>query len=485
MINKEILTKYIRPIIIGSGLGYVILVSFSLADRWKIATISAMFFTFIGLSFIRHLEKIIYSCFVFFLPLQLGKSFFHVPYLGGGNELRINLPEIFFAILLMGWLAGFIRTQKRNIIDRKLLISSGLFLLISFLSLACAVDVSLGFFELFRSLIAFLIFIFISYYVDSENKLNQTIIFLILGSLPQICSGLYQWFFQKDIGIYLFGEFGLAHEAWAENPLVRVGGLIGHPNAFATYLLLTLPYCIIFIAKGQRLLYRISCFSLLVFGTYVLFTTQSRAGWLGFMVVVVVTSIIFIVSKQWHTIRLWPITIGVLIFFIIIGTSSYGIIENRINLDDRGASASRIPMMIDALNIIEKNPLLGIGMNNYALVVGKYDKTGIHREWVATPVHNLYLLIGAESGLFAMFAFLCFWVLILWKVIKLFSLHNKNYFLLGLAFTMSLVAFLIISQAHPNYRFYPAIQRELWLIAGLVVATYNLASNNNNKIVSL
>jgi O-antigen ligase len=484
MLKKESLTKYIPPIVIGSGLGFVILLSISFPDRWKIATLSGVFFVLIGLSFFKHLEEILYACFVIFLPLQLGKSFFYVPYLGGGNELRINLPEIFFAILIMGWLAGLIRTQKGNIIDRKLLICSGLFLFISFLSLGRAVNISLGVFELFRSLIAFLIFIFIAYYVDSEKKLNQTIIFLLLGSLPQICSGLYQWLFQKDLGLYFFGEFGLAREAWAESPLVRVGGLIGHPNAFATYLLLTLPFCIIYCFRGRRLLKRAACFSLLVIGTYTLISTQSRAGWLGFTVAVVVTSIIFIVSKRWHTMRLWPITIGILIFFIIIGTSSYGIIENRINLDDRGAFAGRFPMMIDALNIIEKNPLLGIGMNNYALVIGKYDTTGIHREWVATPVHNLYLLIGAESGLFAMFAFISFWVLILWKVRKLFSLHNKNYFLLGLAFTMSLVAFLIISQAHPNYRFYPAIQREIWLIAGLVVAAYNLARKDTDQILS-
>jgi len=289
--------------------------------------------------------------------------------------------------------------------------------------------------------------------------------------VPQIAAGLYQFFFNQDLGLKLFGEMAMSPELWTDELIIRVGGLTGHPNAFATYLVMTLPFCLVYWTRGHKALVRASSFALFFIGVFALLAAQSRGGWAGFGMGVAVAFILFIFNAKKLGIKIAPTLVAAVSILMIVGLMSYGIIHKRLILDDRGSASSRIPMMIDALKIIQDNPLLGIGINNYALAVPAYDVTGIHKEWQATSVHNLFLLIAAESGVFALMAFVMFWLLILWHVRNLLRTKDILHLSLALAFTMSLVGFFIIHQVDPNYRFYPAIQRELWLLAGLVIAS--------------
>lgn len=470
---------------LGTALGLIIIKGLTFPERWTIAIIVGILCIFVGMLFVGYFEKIIYACFIFFLPLQLGKSLFYVPYTGGGHEFRLNLPEIFFAILLLHWFVDLVMNKRSIKLDLWLLLSSGSFLFLSFLSLFIAINISLSAFELIRALIAFLIFLFVANYIDSEKKLKETIIIFLLGTIPQIGLGLYQWISEQDIGLQFFGEMGLRPEQWALEPIVRVGGLIGHPNAFATYLTLTLPFCIIFWAKDQNMITKIISFTLFITGTIALIATQSRGAWLGCSISFIIAFFIFITASERYRLSRWLVSIIIIISLAVLSISSHDVIKKRLFLDDYGSAASRIPMMFDAIHMIQDNPILGIGLNNYALAVPQYDITGIHREWQATTVHNIFLLIAAESGLFAMLAFILFWLFILWRARNLLKLPNTNYFLLAIAFIMSLVSFLIIHQVDPNYRFYPAIQRQIWLIAGLAVAASNIIKRDKLKLGSL
>ncbi len=68
----------------------------------------------------------------------------------------------------------------------------------------------------------------------------------------------------------------------------------------------------------------------------------------------------------------------------------------------------RMPLNRAAFSIIKQFPVVGIGMNNFVEVFSKYDTTGKSRilRGGKNPVHNLYLLVWAEVGLFGFLAFL-------------------------------------------------------------------------------
>jgi O-antigen ligase len=67
--------------------------------------------------------------------------------------------------------------------------------------------------------------------------------------------------------------------------------------------------------------------------------------------------------------------------------------------DDRGSAYSRITRAREAIAVIGDYPLLGVGLNNYALSVPRYDRDTT-ASWRTPPmVHNVYLLVAAETGL--------------------------------------------------------------------------------------
>lgn len=472
MINNSTWRKYVFNSFIGIVIGIIVLVSLNQTMRWSLAILMCIIFSMLGMIFFSYIENIVYALFILFIPLQLGKSFFYIPYSGGGHELRINLPEVFLLMLLVFWIMDLIRNKRIvNKIDYSLLIFGSLFLLLCILSLSSAKDVTLGIFELIRIIIAFTIFIYIANYVDSEKKLNMTLGLLLYGAAVQIGIGLCQWIFERDLGLEFFGEMGLPPDTWAEGSIIRVGGLQGHPNAFATYLTMTLPFCLFFLESAQRKTTRVASFVLFCSGCIVLLATKSRGAWLGFGVSALCAFILFIFrAKRVHIRRFGVITV-VIISLLVGGIISKDVIKKRFFNDDKGSVASRVPMMIDALEVIKNNPFIGIGLNNYSLVISKYDITGIHKEWVAMPVHNLFLLIAAETGIISLLVFIFFWAIIFRKVYILSKLNNKKTFILSIAFFISLTGFFLIHQVDPNYRFYPSVQREIWLIAALVVSS--------------
>src|SRR5690606_9184990 len=70
--------------------------------------------------------------------------------------------------------------------------------------------------------------------------------------------------------------------------------------------------------------------------------------------------------------------------------------------------------------MISKNPMMGVGPNNFALTAPRYITPDVSQYWFYT-VHNKYLLIWAESGTLTLLAFLAFLVSSLrlaWVVVK-------------------------------------------------------------------
>jgi len=466
---------------IGILTGALTLVALELPAKLAAVILGAFIVVLALVTFAGQSEEIAFACFVFFLPLELGKSFFFIPYVGGGHELRISIPLIFFLILLPYWAARIARHGWRGRINLWLQVSAIIFFLTSILSLSKATNVTAGVFELIRAGVDFLIFFFIVSYVDNKLKYRLTIMILLLGSLPQLGIGMYQWIFERDIGLRFFGEMALDPEAWGESPIIRVGGLLGHPNAFATYLVMTLPFSILLWTKEHKMFTRLAAFFLFMIGVAVLLATGSRGGWVGFgLATLAAFSALMIYGKRVHFKR-WKVAFLMILCFLSISIAGYPFIEKRLLIDDRGSANSRIPMMIDAGVVIFDNPLLGVGINNYAISVSKYDVTGIHRAWQAVPVHNLFLLIGAESGIVAMLSFITFWIVISLHVGYLIRSSDREYFVSGIAFMMSLTGFFMIHQVDPNYRFYPAVQREIWLIAGMIVAANRIARSDLHK----
>ena len=133
----------------------------------------------------------------------------------------------------------------------------------------------------------------------------------------------------------------------------------------------------------------------------------------------------------------------------------------RFNLQNRLEQVSvteRLDYNKDAWQVIRKNWLFGTGIKNYGLVVHS-DVDNSRGAYEYEPVHNVLLLIWAETGIlglacFVALLFYCFWKL--WQ--------KKNFAVMSVLAAITMIMFFdhwLWSMAFGIYLF--------WLAVGLVV----------------
>ena len=77
-----------------------------------------------------------------------------------------------------------------------------------------------------------------------------------------------------------------------------------------------------------------------------------------------------------------------------------------------------------ALAIMRDYPVLGAGLNNYTLYMRTYDPATYMENLGLYVVHNGFLLVGAETGVLGLVAFVCFLVSVMtqaWRATRIGS----------------------------------------------------------------
>jgi O-antigen ligase len=125
----------------------------------------------------------------------------------------------------------------------------------------------------------------------------------------------------------------------------------------------------------------------------------------------------------------------------ILAVALYGAIHFRLTMDDRGSAAARGPLNWLAVSMIQDNPLLGVGANNFSVAMQPYVSHGFFGEFLYT-VHNRYLLIWSETGVVGLITYL--WFLIATLQMGWRSWRRRDLILspLALACTAALGAFM-------------------------------------------
>ena len=219
-----------------------------------------------------------------------------------------------------------------------------------------------------------------------------------------------QFFFQytfanKWLGLaeHLPAAFGsIVLETQSERWL-RSYGSLPHPNILAGFLVISLLFLfwLAYLAKtrGQRIFVLTGLLTI----APALFFTFSRSAWLA-----LAAGLLFlyfwlekIKERHFKPVFLKMVFLTALIF-IILAALLWPLVLTRLRGQERLEDASisqRLAYTEQALTLIKSDWLLGQGLGNYTLAV--YQK--INSAWPGydyQPVHNLYLLVLAELGIF-------------------------------------------------------------------------------------
>lgn len=239
---------------------------------------------------------------------------------------------------------------------------------------------------------------------------GKVIYFLILLTAIISVIAVFQFHVQHSLGIKLFGEpvfsnalFGIAKINTPTGTIVRPYGLSPHPNILG-YILVTASatvttFCFSIQAyKKHRRALLLALLGCLFFTTLITF---SRGAIFVFTVIYATIALIYFTQytdKNLFLKRL-SVTTGCLVMvFSIFSFSFKNLVFSRASFDDNSAGIRQV-LLETTMNSYLKNPISGVGLGQ-SMFNMKHELGYRLEDWEIQPVHNTYILISSELGLF-------------------------------------------------------------------------------------
>lgn len=272
-------------------------------------------------------------------------------------------------------------------------------------------------------------------YLRKNRQWNKLFTYWSWSALLVSLIGLAQFLFQfvggKERFFAYWGKFvapvlygANAGEAVASNPswLVGIGGtdilrtisVFPDPHMLAFYLGMSIPLqCIYALKKEKYWLWILPVVSIVT-----LLLTFSRGSYVG-LAGVTIWLMVYVLKKGISNIFIYRAVLVILVLVLTIFSISP--IRDRFTsiLDfNEGSNKGRLETWGEAMEVVSYNPILGVGLGNYANFV---RPEADYREPIYA--HNTYLDLASETGIPSAIT----WILLLALGIKpLFSVETQN-----------------------------------------------------------
>ncbi|MEX2144931.1 MAG: O-antigen ligase family protein [Candidatus Spechtbacterales bacterium] len=320
-------------------------------------------------------------------------------------------------------------------------------------------------------------FIFLFFYTADILKRVSFLKIALAFSLSGIFQGILaigQFAFQKSLGFYLLGEPHLVAGRQEVAEFVAFGarfmrayGTFSSPNVLAAFLGISFLFLLtwFFWKKGpvrKQLFFTWTGTVIIGIG---LILTFSRAVIFAFLLVVIFYIFAILFSRQFGHLKkkmffaLAPMFSAAFLFTLIFWPEVY---SRVLTAFARGDLAIRERLFFNnlSLQVISQN-FFGVGAGNYTLYLRDVF-SGLH-DRLYQPVHNIFLLLAAESGVLALIVFILFITVMFGYFLKKYSAQKD---ILGL-FYISATVFIITGGLFDH--FYLTIQQGglmFWILLG-------------------
>ncbi|MBI4157923.1 O-antigen ligase family protein [Candidatus Woesebacteria bacterium] len=328
--------------------------------------------------------KLVFRVFVFLLPTQLAYHFWPDWALVFGIRVDYLAPTVYLTDILALILISLYFIQKKKAKERKVNYKAwALILTFVILNTFFAKVPLIALFKWMKVLELYLIFTFVKNFKPLDFY-QDFIKPLILSSLIFSVIGVLQFLRGATLGgvFYLLGERsfnlftpGIALVKFYGKDYLRAYSTFSHPNSLAGFLSIVTIFIVVYIKKLFK-----NKFPLLGFG--VIFLGLGLSFSLGALVALLTSFAFYSYFKKKPKAALLLVGVAslALLFFQAPNLSR----ELPLNVRERAdlAGVSR--------QISLQNPFTGIGLNNF---------TAAKISWSLQPVHNIYLLVFAETGI--------------------------------------------------------------------------------------
>ena len=378
---------------------------------------------------------------VFFLPLQT-RWMIKTWSLNGGYSEYETISLYGVDILLIGILALFIWQWflKKRITNYELRITN-LFYILAGLEFFIIISIffSANKWIAIYSYIEFILGVGLMWLIlKASYGKAKLIVSFILGAALQALIGIWQFFSQSDFSSKWLGMamhkasvLGTSVVETAEGTRVlRAYGGLDHPNILGGLLAVAI---ILLISQKLNIKSYLNYLFLIIL-SFGLFVTFSRAAWIGLIMGLAVVLLLAVqkkdLAKQKYILQS-ILVIGVCLFLLFVKYEN--LVTTRFSNESRLEEKSNIERLesIDVSEeLIKSNFFFGAGIGNYTMRMNRIYVS--LPSYAYQPVHNVYLLVLAEIGIFGFLFFVGFLFFLFFNLVKKFKEGSSAVYKLSL-----------------------------------------------------
>ena len=336
-----------------------------------------------------------------------------IDYLKNFTGQDVNLAAaVSLVLIILG--VFYVLYRKINILKFE---ESGPFLIfiaVCGVSLASSTNLKESLSDWLRLVSIFSVYVLTRVIFVPENQIRKIFVVILLSSLIPIFLAYYQ---------LLTG-----HGTILDGGEKRIVGTFLHPNAFASYLLILLIFCIAQILEKKSWFISKSFMIALIIPTLIIFTfTFSRGAWIVFIVAMLVMGIL----RHPVILKLLPLGLGAVVFLVPSIRHRIGNIFDAGYTHGRSGWEWRVDTWREVSTMVAQKPFLGHGLSSVETVFGLLT-------------HNDYLRLTAEVGILGLLAYLFLTVTLLsqtWKDYRSIPSQVSKSFQVGLL--VMVISFLV------------------------------------------
>ncbi len=265
-----------------------------------------------------------------------------------------------------------------------------------------------------------------------KTALQTIAMVVVLSGILECCVALPQYFLQHQLGLKMVGEPTLVSNHsqaphflmpkgaltsldYLLKPLqepsvvLRAAGTLPHPNILGGFLVFSLLMTFLLYEKNKKGWIAIA----LIIQVLTLFVSYSRAALFALMGATLIWFLLYYLYQKKIPAVWKPLVLGfvfsVALFFPQLFYRGGIVSYNQLT---QASDGIRVEMQNVGMKMIQDYPWLGVGFNHSLIALSKYETSlGVQ----PTFVHNIYLLIGIETGGIGLAFFLIYCANIVWR----------------------------------------------------------------------